>query len=250
MITLPPVNIPVEESSLGKNPGARVVPASMADQIKPDTAGMPDAGYEREEFLKKRNAELEAQIASMKIDRGGIDVSQIPIENEIAQRFNRHSGNLPVSNWDENDPKWMVKWKLGQDLAMLQADDAGWVAVSGDDPIGKEYIGKGKTSGTTLRGWGDCILMKMPRDLYDEKRESERQTGLRAQMHLESLDEYGEQLASQGATPGNLIHTTSRQSPIIQRVFANGPTQARTMDRMMRGGSLPGASVAEIYPRR
>lgn len=253
-----PVNIPFEKpkADLASNPGAPVVPASMADQIKPDTEGMPEAGFEREEFLKKRNAELEAQIAAMKEDRGGIDVSQVPIENEIAQRFD-HRGNLPVSHWDRS--KWEVKWKLASDLAMMIADDEGWEVVSGDprsDPkcsewLGVEYIGKGKAAGTTLRGHGDVLLCKMPRQKYDEIQENNRLSGLKAQMHLETMDEYGEMLAEQGVTPGNLIHTTSRpNSPIITRVFANGPTQSRAMDRMMRSGSLPGASVAEIYPRR
>lgn len=259
-LNIPPVNIPIEKPKpdLASNPGAPVIPASMADQIKPDTEGMPEAGYEREEFLKKRVADLEAQIARMPLDRGGVDVSQIPIENEIAQRFTRHDGNLPVSHWNEDDPNWMVKWKPAHDLAMMQADDQGWIAVSGDprsDPkcnewIGVEYIGKGKTSGTTLRGWGDTILMKMPRKDYDEKVEAARLNGLRAQQHLETLDEYGEDLAQRGITPGNLIHTTSRpNSPIITRVFANGPQQAQQMDRKMREGSLPGASVSQIYRR-
>ena len=243
MLNIPPVNIPLD-----KNPGAPVVPASMADEIKPDT-NLPPPGHARDEELRRRSAALEEQIAQMPEDRGGVDVSQIPLENEIANAFDG-LGNLTVS---KQKPGWVYKWKKADDQQTTLAQNLGFILVQGDprqggDPEGREHMGKHCAGGTTLRGAGDVLLWKIPAERYAAIEDYFRKKAISMGQVAERFEDYGEELAMQGMTPKNLAHARP-EDPLVKRVFANGPDQARQMSRVLREGSLPGASVSEIYRR-
>lgn len=239
MLNIPPVNIPLD-----KNPGAPVVPASMADQIQPDVDNLPPPGHAREEALKGRKAALEQQIASMPEDRGGVDVSEIPIENEIARAFDG-LGNLTVSNMQ---PGWVYKWKKADDQQTTLAQRLGFILVQGDDPEGREHKGKHCAGATTLRGAGDVLLWKIPAERWAAIEDYFRRKGIGMGQVAERMEDFGEELAMQGLTPKNLVHARPGD-PLIQRVFANGPDQARQMGRMMREGSLPGATSDQMFRR-
>jgi hypothetical protein len=240
MINIPPVNIPLD-----KNPGAPVVPKSMADEIKPDLEGLPPAGHARDEVMRERARKLEEQIAQMPQDAaGGVDVSEIPIEREIARAFDG-LGNLSVSN---QQPGWVYKWKKADDQQTTLAQNLGFILVQGEDPEGREHKGKHCAGGTTLRGAGDVLLWKIPEQRWHAIEDYFRRKGIGMGQVAERMEEYGEELASQGLIPRNLVHAKPGD-PLIQRVFANGPDQARTMGRMMREGSLPGATADQYFRR-
>ncbi len=247
---------PVNKKDLAANLGAPVIPASMADQIKPDTANLPPPGHARDEVMRDRRDRLEAQIAQMPSDdRGGVDVSKIPIENEVAGAFDFY-GNLPVSR---QNSKYVYKWKHASDRSMAVAQHLGFEPVSGDprqDPScqnweGLEYIGKHCAQTTTLRGHVDVILCRMPREKYEKFEADCRQRGVDMGQIEENL---GAQFVRDGAYPQHLLggfaeDPATANHPLIQRVFANGPMESARMDRMMRQGSLPGATASQMLRR-
>jgi len=241
-----------QPNPLSQNPGAPVVPRSMADDIKPDP-NLPPAGHKRDEVLRERRDRLEAQIAQMPEDRGGVDVSEIPIENDIAQAFDG-MGNLPVSKQRRG---YVYKWKKADDQQVALAQNLGFELVSGDprsDPKcdnweGLEHMGKHCAAGTSLRGRGDVMLWRMKAKRYAQLENYFRQKGIDMGQVAEKFEDYGADLAAQGLIPKNLAH--GRQSdPLIQRVFANGPMESQRMGRMLRDGSLPGARADQIFDRR
>ena len=173
---------PVNKSDLASNPGAPVVPASMASEIKPDTDGLAPPGHTRDEQMRERARNLEAQIASMPDDMaGGVDVSTIDIENEIAQAFDDF-GNLTVSNMR---PEYVYKWKKADSLVVNLAQKLGFELVQGDPRVdpkcnsheGLEHIGKHCAAGTTLRGAGDVMLWRIGRARYEAIEEYHRRKG-------------------------------------------------------------------------
>lgn len=235
---VPPVN------PLSENPGPKIVQKSMESELKPDTEGLPPAGYSRDEIMRKRREDLDAAIAQMPEDRGGIDVSEIDIENEIAHAFD-DIGNLTVSN---QRPDRVYKWKKADDLQTNLAQKLGFVLVQGDDQEGIEHKGKHCAATTTLRGAGDVLLWWMPRSRY-EALENYYRKQQAAQGNVEPNFEYeNRERAVRGGLPPNIVHGRA-EDPLIQRVFANGPTQSAAMDRMMRQGSLPGATTTDMFRR-
>lgn len=243
----------VNKDPFGDEAKAPVVPASMADQIKPDTSDLPPPGYRREEVLAQRRARLEAQIGEMPDDmHGGVDVSTIPIENEIAQAFDA-IGNLSVSK-QRNDR--VYKWKRADDQQTTLAQNLGFQLVNGDprsdekaDKEGIEHLGKHCAAGTSLRGRGDVLLWWMDRHRYEALENFYRQKGLDMGQVGAKFEDYGEELAAQGLIPKRLTHGRP-DNPLIQRVFANGPAESQRMGRMLRDGSLPGARADQIFERR
>lgn len=237
-----PVNKPVDMAS---NPGAPVVPASMADQIKPDTDGLAPPGHTRDEQMRERAANLEAQIAAMPDDMaGGVDVSTIDIENEIAQAFDDF-GNLSVTKMQ---PEFVYKWKKADSLVVNLAQKLGFELVQGDMPEGIEHKGKHCAATTTLRGAGDVMLWRIRRARYEAIEEYHRRKAEGMGQVTDRFEDYGQELADQGLTPQNLAHGR-RTDPLIQRVFANGPGQARAMTQVLKTGTLRGATTRDLYGR-
>ena len=237
---------------LSQNPGAPVIPKSMAGDIKPD-ANLPPAGHKRDEVLRARHDRLMEQIAQMPEDRGGVDVSEIPIENDIAQAFDG-MGNLPVSRQRSG---YTYKWKKADDQQVALAQNLGFELVNGDPRTdakcdnweGLEHLGKHCAAGTSLRGRGDVMLWRMKTERYLQLEAYFRQKGIDMGQVAEKFEDYGADLAAQGLTPKNLTH--GRQTdPLIQRVFANGPLESQRMGRVLRDGSLPGARADQIFDRR
>jgi hypothetical protein len=251
-IDLQPINSEARaKDPFGDNEQARVVPKSMAGEIKPDP-NLPPAGHKRDEFLRARRDRLEKQIAQMPELSGGVDVSEIPIENEIAHAFD-DMGNLSVSKMK---PDYVYKWKKADDKQVAMAQNLGFEFVSGDprsDPKcpnteGIEHIGKHAAAGTTLRGGGDVLLCRMKRERYEKLENYLYQRGLNLQQVEANFEDYGADLAARGLIPQNLAHGR-RSDPLIQRVFPNGENEARRMDRTLRAGDLPGATVNEMFRR-
>ena len=243
---------PINRDPFGDEKKAPVVPRSMSDQVKPDQ-NIPPAGHSRDEFMRQRRDALEEQIAQMPADMaGGRDVSEIPIENEIAQAFDG-LGNLPISQC-RNDR--VYKWKKADDIQSAHAQNLGFKLIQGDprtdptaDKEGVEHIGKHCAAGTTLRGRGDVLAWWIPRERYEAIEQFCRQKGIDMGQVTEKFEEYGAELAARGLTPKNLAHGNPND-PLIQRVFANGPAEGARMGRVLRDGSLPGARPNEIFSRR
>ena len=253
VVDLPPINTERRRDPFGDEAKAPVVPRSMADSIQPDT-NIPPAGHSRDEFMRQRRDRLEAQISEMPADMaGGMDVSEVPIENEIAQAFDE-MGNLPVSKMK---PEYVYKWKKADDKQVATAQRLGFEVISGDPREDKtcnnwegvEYIGKGPAAGTTLRGSGDVLLFRMRRHRYEQLEEYFRRLGIDKGQVEANFEAYGEDMASRGLIPKNLAHGRP-DNPLIMRVFQNGgPDQARNMNSMLRAGRVPGATVDDIYRR-
>lgn len=234
----------------GDESRVRIVPKSMADDIKP--TDLPPAGHQRDELLRQRRDRLEEQIGEMPELAGGRDVSEIPIENEIAQAFDG-LGNLSVS---KQKPEYVYKWKKADDQQTTLAQNLGFELVNGDPRTdtkcnnweGIEHLGKHCAAGTSLRGAGDVLLWRIKRERYEAIEEYFRQKGVSMGQVTDRFEDYGAELAAQGLIPQNLAHGR-KTDPLIQRVFANGPVQAREMGRVLRDGSLPGAHADQIFRR-
>ncbi len=237
---LDPVNF---TSPVASNPGPPVVPSSMAGEVKPDTANLPPPGHARDEVLRERKENLEAAIDKLP-ERGGVDVSTIPIEREIVQAFDG-LGNLTVTGAMSG---WVYKWKKADDQQTTLAQNLGFELVQGNDPEAQEHKGKHCAGGTTLRGAGDVLLWRIKQERWEAIEDYFRRKGFNMGQVTERFEDYGAELAAQGLTPKNLAHGRA-SDPLVQRVFANGPIQSARMGEMLRSGSVPGASAEQIFRR-
>lgn len=175
------------------------------------TPDLPPAGDERREVLSKRKDELDelAEELAGDVEAGKIDPSKYEPINEILQHLDSSevTGRLP-----EYEYLWQFTGRSGFFVRKSQID--GWEVVQGDMPEAKELKGIGAD---TTRHWGDCILMRIRKDLAlrnqrrDRARRRMQQEGV-----TETLAEYQEKL---------------RQYGIIVHTDASGPMMERMMSR-------------------
>lgn len=173
----------------------RGIKKNRASQLKPT---LPPPGDERREELAKRSDELDALAEELAgdVEAGKIDPSKFQPINEILQHLDSSevSGRLP-----EYEYVWQATARSGYFIRKSQIE--GWEVVQGDMPEAKELKG---IAADTTRHWGDCILMRIRKDLAlrnarrDRARRRMQQEGV-----TEVLAEYQDKLRKYGI----IVHT-------------------------------------------
>jgi hypothetical protein len=154
------------------------MPKEIRDPSLPaEHIGQLPPGYKRDEEKAKRTDELAAKIDAEDADPEGlkaIDPAKFRrIDNEIAQRVGR-DGMIHISGADHQKFRYgFVKHAATCDdssakgqvrLAHEKLRAVGWFYVKENDPEARELMGNDCAAGTTLRGWGDTVLMAIHRD--------------------------------------------------------------------------------------
>lgn len=150
--------------------------------LPPEHIGQIPAGFKRDEEQAKREDQLAEQIQQEDDDPNGlkaIDPAKFRrIDNEIAQRIGR-DGQIHISGADHDK----FRYAFVKHAATCDASDAkgavrlmhekmraaGWFYVKENDPEAHELMGNDCASGTSLRGWGDCVLMAIHRDYAENQ---------------------------------------------------------------------------------
>ncbi len=174
---------------------ARGIKKNQAAHIEPN---LPPAGDERKEVLARRKDELDelAEELANDVEAGKIDPTKYQPINEILQHLDSSevTGRLP-----EYEYHWQFTGRSGYFIRKAQIE--GWEVVQGDNPEAKELKGIGAD---TTRRWGDCILMRIRKDLAlrnlrkDRARRRMQQEGV-----TETLAEYQDKLRQYGI----IVHT-------------------------------------------
>lgn len=229
----------------------------MGKQLPPEHIGNIDAGYKRNEELLKRTDALEAQIAKNAEDESAlesIDESKLrQIDNEIADNIG-HDGKVHISNMQAGyrycfathvqDYQGNARSNVRKMHADMRA--AGWEYVTGNHPEAKELRGNDCTSGTTLRGWGDTVLMRIT-----EQHALEAEA--KAQRKADRAGAVEEQIVALGYKHGVVANGFAGDipnDPRMQHAFRGmgGPQrfvmQSNFTEGDIRRGSIPGIPVS------
>ena len=200
---------------------------------------LPEAGHERREVLKRRQATLEEQIARLadKMQRGTIDAKELEICNEIASKTQYLSVSGAQSDYVYG---WVSKNRYGQHIQAAKAQ--GWEVVQGDDTEALELKGM---DGSTTRQLGDVILMKIKKDIYIVLKAQEQLKAKRVQQNSAStLVELGQKYAGYGFNV-RPHHMDSFAGPDIRshRLSSHG-TAMQQLDAALRDGTVPGMEIS------
>ena len=194
------------------------------------TAGLPEAGHERREALKKREDDLQKQIEQMAghMLSGTLNQEALEIDNEIAGKVQY----LRVSNpRPERVYMWASKNRSMQHIQLLKM--LGWQIVQGDDQEALELQGMEPGSHRSL---GDVILMWIPRDRYIVLAARMRaRTVERQRASAAGLIEMGDQFRSKGFIVRPHGMDGIEGPPIAPRAMTRQQA-VRAVDKMLRQG--------------
>ena len=166
----------------------KVIRPEQIDEITPD---LPSAGHARDEELKKRTDNLDAAAEFMSDDQEiyGVDPKAFEEDREILA----HLDELHIADaLPDHHYLWAYFGMNGRVVWQRKRD--GWKVVSGNDPEAPEL-----KDADGLRKIGDCLLMKIPLERYNqlqaerEKRRVSQQLGIDAR-----LIELGDKAAKHG----------------------------------------------------
>jgi len=227
-------------------------PEMAGEQIAQPITDIP-AGHKRDEELRFRKDNLQEAIEQDAAATGqhALNESKLRnVDNEIAQYWNKPTGNYPITNpqpgyhyaWvpvpefrGNSDAKTAV-WAIHQLLT-----SKGWHLVEGDMPEGVEYKGNANAAGTTARGIGDCKLFRIREQEY-AKIQEENHRRMRQQGIVEENIEY---LAQRLGYPGS-AHSLSSNDPSVQRAFSasqRSPITIPIRESDLRAGTIPGMAI-------
>jgi hypothetical protein len=213
----------------------KIIKPEQIDDIEPD---LPSAGYARDEELKKRTDNLDAAAEFMSDDQEfyGLDPKAFEEDREILA----HLDELHISDPDPNfEYLWAYFGMNGR--VVWQRKREGWKVVSGDDP---EAIELKDADG--FRKIGDALLMKIPRERYNqieaerEKRRLSQQLGIDAR-----LIELGDKAAKHGikvhTDPGTIPAGRGKKT-LMEVMKARHARQMATQhrDKLLKTGKVPG----------
>lgn len=223
------------------------------NSLPPEHIGNIDAGFKRNEEIAKRTDALEEQMAKNAEDEGALEAIDEGkfrhIDNEVARHIGR-DGHINISGKQDGyrytfathaqDYQGAARSNVRAMHAAMQS--AGYEYVKGDDPEAKELIGNDCTSGTTLRGWGDTVLMRIRED--DAQKQDARMDNKTARSGAVE-----EQLVSLGMKHGAIANGFAGELPNDPRMMhafrgMGGPQrfvmQSNFTEGDMRRGSIPG----------
>lgn len=209
------------------------------------TEALPDAGWKRDEVLKRRQANLEEEAEELaeKLLIGAIDDKHFQVDREIAQRLEY----LHVENARDDMAYYWANFVSDHGKQVTDKKTQGWEVVSGtgkDCPEAPDCI---DADGT--RRLGDVLLMRISRERAVYQRALERVESLRKRsMHLNT-----DQLAEMAARHGFKI--TDIDSDMQRRIEQRQATQQRQAvnqvqnayrvlgKRLEKGGTIPGIPI-------
>lgn len=205
----------------------------MARLGKEIDTGLPPAGYERDEEMLRREDDLaeQAEVANAKIEGGTGDISQIRIENELAQHFDELAVLGAV---DGRAYAWVPTHTYGR--FVQQKLYKGWQMVQGDMPEAAAL----KSTDTTRR-LGDVVLMWISREKKEALDRREEWKKIQQEEGVTShLQEMAERYGTSVVTPENINPEMMRR----MQTRAEAKTKAgRMMERWMKQGRMPGVGV-------
>lgn len=213
----------------------KIIKPEQIDEIEPD---LPPAGYVRDEELKKRTDNLDAASEFMSDGQEvyGIDPKAFEEDREILA----HLDELYIADALPTYKYLWVYFGLNGRVVWQRKRD-GWKVVSGDDPEALEL-----KDADGFRKIGDCLLMKIPRERYDqinaerEKRRQSQQLGIDAR-----LIELGDKAAKHGikvhTDPGTIPAGRGKKT-LMEVMKARHARQVATQHRdvLLKTGKVPG----------
>ncbi len=213
----------------------KVIKPEQIDEIEPD---LPPAGHVRREELKERTDNLDAAAEFMSDDQEvyGIDPKAFEEDREILA----HLDELHLSNPDPNfEYLWAYFGMNGR--VVWQRKREGWKVVSGDD---LEAIELKDADG--LRKIGDALLMKIPRERYNQIEAERQKRRMSQQLGIDArLIELGDKAAKYGikvhTDPGTI--PAGRGKKTLMEVMKNRAARQAAMghrDTLIKTGKVPG----------
>lgn len=203
-------------------------------------AELPEAGHERREVLKRREATLEEQIArlSQKMMSGAIDAKELEICNELASKTQYLSVNGAQSDYVYG---WVSKNRHGQHIQAAKSQ--GWEIVQGDDPEALELKGM---DGSTTRQLGDVILMKIKKDIYIVLKAQEQVKAKRIQQNSAgNLIEMGNKYRHLGFNVKPHQMATLEGPDVRPKPMSSKRGVSSQMDAALRNGTVPGMEIKQ-----
>lgn len=193
-----------------------------------DVTGLPPAGHERDEELKRRTDALEEEADKREVH--SMNEQALEVDREI--RYAIEGDVLDVTN---KQPGYAYMWiYVGQyqrEITRVKAQ--GGEVVQGNDPEAAEL----KAEDTTRR-IGDCVLMRMRLDIY---RKWEMQQEHKRMRQQEGVEAEARDLASRYAGSG--IKLVEGYAPSEAHRQAVRGVAMNSVDKMLREGRVPGMPV-------
>lgn len=204
-----------------------------------DDGPLPEAGYAREETLKRRQDKLEAanEQAAAYVTAG---VGQLNVKPE--REILRYIDSLSVSNQQEG---FVYAWVCedypshAKGLKVTEKSTRpGWEVVRGDMPEARERL--------DVRGYrkiGDSILMRCP--AKQEHRNKLMERGL-LEAQRESITGKLEEVGVQAEKRGFARVHLDMNDPLVQAAIKRGVSAqlaGQQFDGMLREGRIPGIEV-------
>jgi len=106
------------------------------------------------------------------------------------------SGPRDILSVANKDPNYVYRWVLDVPGRLAKFQDGGYEFVVDDHKIGDETVDKGKKLGsafTMVRGTSTLVLMRIPREWYEEDQQMKQEEidALEATMRSGSSGDYG-----------------------------------------------------------
>jgi len=206
--------------------------------VKSTQPGLPPAGHQRDEELKRR-ADILAEEGEKRAKVEGveaIDPNSLTLESELVSQMDE----LSVTNRQPGYEYCWVNFDSPSHARGLMVKnklrEKGWEIVCGDMP---EAIEVKDVAGN--RRVGDVILMRIPKPLYDAHLRLERERAARMSGSSHStLQELGEKYRGRGV----IVHTPDNMDPNLLKTMesrARGAMAAnQKLDQSLRDGRIDG----------
>jgi hypothetical protein len=216
----------------------KIINADEAEQIDPE---LPDAGWERDEQLKRRQDQLDqaAEEAGEQREVHAFDPSKLEPDAEIL----RYGDELEVIDAQPGFKyMWCYEGHNGREIVKKQR--LGWIVVQSDMPE--------CSSMKDARGYrriGDTVLMRIPEERYFELEKAEEYKRLvRKEGVAGALRELGAKYRDKGIIvhdDASNVHISGNRNlmDVMQGKAKQEGTRRTAMkgvDKMLRQGTVPG----------
>ena len=201
--------------------------------LPPEHLGQIPAGHERDEENRRRTDSLAEKAAETGGDAGGVDPDKFThVDNEIAQFVDENTGDTPIT---KRNPNRHYVWVHADQVTTSAYNAAGYTAVQGKDPECEDFRGQHKAAGSSLRGWGDCLLFWCTHETRARQEERSRRKAI-AMGAVEENWEVDANSGPLGRSYGPLAHGRPDDPKLRQTVLRGSQGEvAHLMDDFRTG---------------
>ncbi len=196
-------------------------------------SALPPAGHARDEELSKRTDQLAEQMETQAPGVESVDPNKVKPIPEIQRHFDPVSGELDVSAAQSGfSYLWCYQGEYSRHITRKRA--MGWEIVQGNDPESIEHKAVG-----SYRQVGDCILMRIPSEIYERIRNNERRKATDREQSV------GAELIEKGAKYGVNVTVEGlggdpKMLKSIQDRAAASNVASTLFDQQIRNGQVAG----------